>query len=334
MRVLQRVEPVLDRDLPADVLGRARSRDVAADPRRERATRALAAGPTARQRPGRVALGLLLVADDEHTFVPARLDQRRAGDRRRRAHRAGGVHAVDGLPDRAERVGQRQLRHHHRLERVGRLADHDRVDVGERHARVLECFERRPPHEPVEGHVELTAVVGLADADDCARPRHQSPPSMTHTRFCCRHGPLDACATPRFADPRLDPVRDLDDPDQAGGHDRVPGQRAPGRVDGGAVAETERVAQDQLFGAVVDHQLGDVDRRVAQPRLLGRELGGHRAASGPADPGWCDSMRWSIPRIHAGLSERSRARSPAAMITAAAPSEIGGRSCVRSGAEK
>ncbi len=51
-------------------------------------------------------------------------------------------------------------------------------------------------------------------------------------------------------------------------------------------------------------------------------------------PGWWDSMRWSIPRIQTGRSVISRARSPAARTTAAAPSEMGGRSWRRSGAEK
>ena len=37
-------------------------------------------------------------------------------------------------------------------------------------------------------------------------------------------------------------------------------------------------------------------------------------------------MRWSMPRIHAGRSQCSRAKSPAAMIIAAAPSVIGGQS--------
>ena len=43
------------------------------------------------------------------------------------------------------------------------------------------------------------------------------------------------------------------------------------------------------------------------------------------------SMRWSMPRIHAGRSQCSRAKSPAAMIIAAAPSVIGGQSLFRSG---
>ena len=43
-------------------------------------------------------------------------------------------------------------------------------------------------------------------------------------------------------------------------------------------------------------------------------------------------MRWSIPRIHAGRSHTSRARSPATSTIAAAPSDTGGQSPARSGA--
>ena len=45
-------------------------------------------------------------------------------------------------------------------------------------------------------------------------------------------------------------------------------------------------------------------------------------------------MRWSMPRIHTGRSQIARALSAVARTTAVAPSEIGGRSCLRSGAVK
>ena len=48
-------------------------------------------------------------------------------------------------------------------------------------------------------------------------------------------------------------------------------------------------------------------------------------------PGWCGSMRWSMPRIQTGRSLTRRATSPAAITTAVAPSVIGGQSCLRSG---
>ena len=47
-----------------------------------------------------------------------------------------------------------------------------------------------------------------------------------------------------------------------------------------------------------------------------------------------ESMRWSIPRIHAGRSAHALAVSPAASTIAAPPSEIGGTSEIRSGSER
>ena len=96
-----------------------------------------------------------------------------------------------GLPVRAEGVGQEQLGHHHALEEVGRLADDDGVDVGPGHLGVGEGPLGGLPHEA--GHRDVAPgglVLGLADADD-GDPllAHQSSPSRTHTRFCCRHGP-------------------------------------------------------------------------------------------------------------------------------------------------
>ena len=63
-----------------------------------------------------------------------RLDEVRADDDRRAADAAGGVHAQHRLARAAERVGEEELGLHDALERVGRLADHDRVDVGPRHS--------------------------------------------------------------------------------------------------------------------------------------------------------------------------------------------------------
>ena len=123
-------------------------RDVAADVRGE-----VAAGARVqrrgerhgqRQRPHRLALGLLLEGDGEHPLVDAGLDQLAGHDRGRAADRAGGVHPEQRLADRAQRVGQVQLGHHHALEEVGRLADDDGVDVGPGHLGVGEG-PRRPP---------------------------------------------------------------------------------------------------------------------------------------------------------------------------------------------
>ncbi len=90
VRVLGGVAPVLDRDLPADVLGRARAVDERAHPRGEDAARAHAAGATAGEAPLRVALGLLLVRDRQHAVVAAGLGRgatRRATSTRRRSRR-------------------------------------------------------------------------------------------------------------------------------------------------------------------------------------------------------------------------------------------------------
>ena len=172
LRVAQRGEPVLHRDEVADVARRARAVHVRADERRE-----VAAGARDerrrerhrhRQAPRRVALRLLLVRDGEHPLVHAGRDELGRDDRRRAADRAGGVHADHRLADRAERVGEVELRHRDALEHVGRLADHDRVDVGPRHARVFERLERGLAHEAGHRHVLARgAVVRLPDPDDC-----------------------------------------------------------------------------------------------------------------------------------------------------------------------
>ena len=168
VRVLQRVEPVLHRDLPPDVLGRARLLDVRADPRRERAARADAATAAAGQAPLRVALALLLPRDREHTLVDTRLDEVRTDDERRAADRTRGVHAQHRLARAAERVGEEQLGLHDALERVGRLADDDRVDVGPRAFRVVQRPRRRLPQQAGDRDVgALLLVVRLPDTDDC-----------------------------------------------------------------------------------------------------------------------------------------------------------------------
>ena len=77
------------------------------------------------------------------------------------------MHAHHRLADRAERVGEVELGHRDALEHVGRLADHDRVDVGPGHARVFERLDRGFAHEARERHVLARgAVHGLPDPDD------------------------------------------------------------------------------------------------------------------------------------------------------------------------
>jgi hypothetical protein len=80
----------------------------------------------------------------------------------------GGVHPEHRLADGAERVGEIQLGHRDAFEHVGRLADHDGVDVGPRHAGVFECLDCCLPHHPRERNVFPRRLVrGLPDSDDC-----------------------------------------------------------------------------------------------------------------------------------------------------------------------
>ena len=108
-------------------------RDVGAAVRREEAARSghqrRREGHVRRQRPHRVAFRLLLERDGEDAIVQARGDVRHRRDGGRRADRAGRVHPQHRLQMRAERARQKLLGLHDALEHVGRLADHDGVDV-------------------------------------------------------------------------------------------------------------------------------------------------------------------------------------------------------------
>ena len=75
VRVLARVQAVLDGNLPTDVLGRVGLRDVRPDPRGEVPARAETAGSSAGEAPLRVALGLLLVRDRQHPLELPRLHE-------------------------------------------------------------------------------------------------------------------------------------------------------------------------------------------------------------------------------------------------------------------
>ena len=126
--------------------------------------------------------------------------------------------------------------------------------------------------EPAEGHVPAAAlVVGLADADDRARlMSHQSFPSMTQTRFCCRHGPDVECASVRRSALVSDLRGRLDDADQAGRHDRVRGQRAARRVDRHVGTEPERLDEHRFLVGERGLELGHLDRGLVEPGGLGR----------------------------------------------------------------
>ena len=159
-------------------------------------------------------------------------------------------------------------------------------------------------------------------------------PSRTQTRFCCRHGPEVACATRAVARCRpMIRLRRLADADRA----RPPssGWRASAPPDGltrTSRAEAERVAQDQLL-VRERARAARRRRRFAVPTPAFSPASSRRRARRVRSraPRACGSMRWSMPRIQAGRSQTLRARSPAASTTAAAPSVIGGQSCLRSG---
>ena len=132
--------------------GRAAAPDVGADVRGEVPARAReqrhAERRRDRQRPHGVGLGLLLERDRQHPAVHAGLDQAGRDDPGRPADRAGRVHPQQRLAGGAERVGQVQLGHHHALEQVGRLADHDRVDVRQRRPASASARSTASRHSP------------------------------------------------------------------------------------------------------------------------------------------------------------------------------------------
>ena len=173
IRVLRAVAPVLRRDDRADVVRRAGAADVGAHVRRE-----VAAGARAdrhverdrdRQRPHRVGLRLLLPRDREHPLVHAGLHEARRHDAGGAADRAGGVHPQQRLADRAERVGQEQLGHHHALEEVRRLADHHGVDVVPADLRVGHRAVDRLAQQA--GHRDVLAAWPCGASARCRAPR-------------------------------------------------------------------------------------------------------------------------------------------------------------------
>ena len=73
------------------------------------------------------------------------------------------------------------------------------------------------------------------------------------------------------------------------------------------------------------------DRRRPPPRPRGRLRRPTATVVRSRAPSAPESIRCSNPVIQAGRAHSSRARSPAARITAAAPSPTGAQSCARSG---
>ncbi len=165
--------------------------------------------------------------------------------------RARGVHAQHRLARAAERVGEEQLGLHDAFERVGCLADDDRVDVGPRASRRRRARASRlratDPGIETSARFFLWCVCPTPTTAQCSAMT--TSPSMRHTRLCCRTWPPVACASPRFASTVDDPLRDFDDAHESGRHHRVGGERAARRVHVGVGAETERLAQDQLLRA-------------------------------------------------------------------------------------
>jgi hypothetical protein len=138
---------------------------------------------------GHRAVGLLLEGDGEDAVVHPGMYERRGDECGGASDASRGVHPEHRLSRSAEGVGQVELRHHHPLEHVGGLADHDGVDVGEPEVGVLERAERRLAHDAGDGEITaLRGVMRLPDADDRAALAH-APPSRTQTRFCWRQGP-------------------------------------------------------------------------------------------------------------------------------------------------
>ena len=211
----------------------------------------------------------------------ARRHQVRRHDGGRPADRAGRVDAEHRLAHRAERRRQVELGHHDALEHVGGLADDDGVDVGEGQAGVLERGHRGLAHQAGDGDV-LPLGLGhrLADPDDRAALRHHTP-SRTQTRFCCRHGPEVACATARSAWP--DQMARADSPMRMSPADIIglAASAPPEGLTADAVAQPERLGEDQLLVGVGRVQLGHVDLLRPHPGLLARQLGRRRRGEVP-----------------------------------------------------
>ena len=141
---------------------------------------------------------------------------------------------------------------------------------------------------------------------------------------CVRDGAVGA--------PLGDGAGRLGDPGEADGHDGVGGERTAGWVHVNVVAEAERLAEQPLLVGERGAHLGDVDAPAVHAgvgaRLAGRERFGQVAHPGLVrlDPvvDAPDPHRLARPAVAPCWRSRGPPRE--------APSEIGGRSCVRSGA--
>ena len=183
-------EPVLDRDLPADVLGRAAALDVGADERGERAAGAERRALAAAEGELGVALRLLLEGDGEHASCacpPARGTRRRWRWCRRPSRRcAPGTSAC--RPRRARRRGRARASSR---PRTGRGPCRAR----RRRCRPSSCARRRGPGTRPRARGRRTRRRGGGTCGGSGRRRRSrrvrahDRPSRMQIRFCCRHGP-------------------------------------------------------------------------------------------------------------------------------------------------
>ena len=76
------------------------------------------------------------------------------------------MHSVDGLAHCSQRIAQAQLGHHHAFQGIGRLADHDGIQVGKVNPGVFHGSQGGFAHQPVKRNVSaLLFVFGLAYAN-------------------------------------------------------------------------------------------------------------------------------------------------------------------------
>ncbi len=104
VRVLQRVQSILDCDLPPNVLGSATPLDVRPNERGKSAAGSQRRAFPAPQGELGVALGLFLERHRQHGAVLTGLDMRGRYDRCRSTHRTRSMHPKHRLADRAEGV--------------------------------------------------------------------------------------------------------------------------------------------------------------------------------------------------------------------------------------
>ena len=256
-----------------------------------------------RERPRGVALGLLLEGDGEHALVHAGLRRgwRRRSRSSRRREPAVCTRSI-GLPTAPSASARYSSGIITPSKKSGALP----MTTASMSAQVISASSsaRCGGLADEAGHRDVVAgacVLGLADADDGdALLRHQSSPSRTHTRFCCRHGPAVAWATRPVGLAVGDAGGGLADADEAGGHHRVGGQRAARRVDrrrrrrgrapraGSAPGGVNGACSSATSTAPSATPAFSPAMRVDADRVRSRT------------PRSCGSMRWSMPRIHAG----------------------------------